>query len=226
MTHHFIFDLDGTLVDTAPDLRAALNVLLLRAGRREVDAVEIRHLVGRGARNLIAQAFRETGAPRDPAGIDALYADFLKEYGARIADASRPFPGVVETLETLQKTGARLAVLTNKPHDSTLALLAALDLMRFFGAVDGAGRKPYLKPDPRLIADVLAELGGDGPAIMVGDSITDVELARAAGIPVILMSYGYTPEPAATLGADAVLDDFRDVPDAAHKLLRTQYFAR
>lgn len=207
-------------MDTAPDLMTTTNTLLAREGRRPVDHGELRRLVGRGARNLISEAFKLTGAAVDPARLEPLYEAFLKDYESHIADASLPFPGVVETLEALQADGVRMGVLTNKPHGPSLLLLEALGLNRFFGAVSGGGKRPWLKPDPRLFAEIIAELGGPGAgALMVGDSITDVESARAAGVPVILLSYGYTPEPAATLGADLVLDDFREVPAAAAKLL-------
>jgi phosphoglycolate phosphatase len=220
MSPAFVFDLDGTLVDTAPDLLASLNTILSREGRQPVDARELRHLVGRGARNLISQAFKQTGAPVDPGRLEGLFDDFLTDYGSHVAAASRPFPGVVETLERLKSDGVRMAVLTNKPHGPTKMLVEQLGLERYFGAVFGQGYKSYLKPDPRLFDDVLAELGGRGSgAVMIGDSITDVETARAGAAPVILMSYGYTPEPAASLGADLVLDDFRDVPAAGRRLL-------
>jgi phosphoglycolate phosphatase len=215
-----IFDLDGTLVDTAPDLHTTLNAILSREGRPAVDIKELRHLVGRGARNLIAEAFRRTGAPLDAGRIEVLYDVFIKDYSSHVAAASRPYPGVVETLERLKNDGMRMGVLTNKPHGPTQELIAQLGLDGYFGAVTGQGRKPYIKPDPRLFEDMLAELGGrDGGVVMIGDSITDVETARGGNAPVILMSYGYTPEPAATLGADLVLDHFRDVPEGVRKLL-------
>jgi phosphoglycolate phosphatase len=220
LTPAFVFDLDGTLIDTAPDLRTTINAILARDGRRSIGEAEIRSIVGRGARNLIVQAFARTGAPVDAARLEGLYDEFLKDYGSHIADASRPFPGVVETLAGLKAEGARLGVLTNKPHASTLILMRALGMEGYFDSVCGQGKRPWLKPDPRLFADVVGELGGPGAgAIMVGDSIADVETARGARVPVILMSYGYTPEPAASLGADLVLDDFRQVPEAARQLL-------
>ncbi len=220
LTPAFIFDLDGTLVDTAPDLLAALNRLLALKGRPGIDMAELRRLVGRGVRNLIAQAFQQTGAPADPAEIEPLVDIFVRDYGSHVADNSRPFPGVIETLQVLKAHGVRMGVLTNKPHGPTTVLIEALGLSPYFGAVTGGGKRPWLKPDPRLFADVLDELGGSGSgAVMVGDSITDVETARAVGAPVILMSYCYTPEPAASLGADLVLDDFRQVPAAAARLL-------
>jgi len=214
----YIFDLDGTLVDTAPDLLTTLNTILTGEGRAPLEPNILRSLVGRGARVLISEAFKLTGDPADPARLEALFDFFLADYASHVAAASRPFPGVVETLAALQAEGVRMAVLTNKPQEPTALLIAALGLERYFGAVFGQGKRPYLKPDPRLFQDVLTELGGR-EAIMIGDSITDVETARAAGVKVILMSYGYTPQPAASLGADLVLDDFRAVPAAARRLL-------
>lgn len=220
MSAALIFDLDGTLVDTAPDLHASLNAILSRQGRKPLEIGELRHLVGRGARNLIAEAFRRTGAPVEASQLEALYDAFIKDYASHVAAASRPYPGVVETLEKLKADGARMAVLTNKPHGPTRMLIEQLGLERYFAAVFGQGHRPYLKPDARLFEDVLAAIGGRGDgAVVVGDSITDVQTARAGHVPVILMSYGYTPEPAASLGADLVLDDFRDVPAAARRLL-------
>jgi phosphoglycolate phosphatase len=215
-----IFDLDGTLVDTAPDLLEALNFALAREGRPPVDPEELRRLVGRGARVLISEAFKMAVGPADPGAAERMFSSFIEHYRDHIADQSRPFPGVVETLEAQKAEGARLGVLTNKPHDLTLKLLDALGLSPLFEAVYGQGRKPYFKPDPRIFEDIVAEMGGRGPgALMIGDSISDVEVARAAGAPVLLVSFGYTPEPARTLGADAVVDDFRDIPATARRLL-------
>lgn len=220
LTPTFIFDLDGTLIDTAPDLLTTLNTILSREGRPAVEPKDLRRLVGRGARNLIVDAFTLTGAPLDPARLDGLYDFFLTDYNSHIADASRPFPGVVETLEALKADGVRMGVLTNKPHGPSLNLMGALGLEKYFGAIWGQGVRPFLKPDPRLFNELVAELGGRGAgALMIGDSITDVQTARGAGVPVMLMSYGYTPEPATVLGADAVLDDFREVPAAGKRLL-------
>jgi phosphoglycolate phosphatase len=217
-----LFDLDGTLVDTAPDLLATMNTLLAREGRTALAPDVLRKLVGRGAKNLITDAFKATGAPLDPARLEGLYRDFLDDYGSHIAAASRPFPGVVEALGALKADGLSMGVLTNKPHPSAVQLVGELGLDGFFGTVVGGSKYPWLKPDQRLTEQVLAELGarsGEGPAVMVGDSVTDVETARGAGMAVILMSYGYTPEPAATLGADLVLDAFCEVPAAAKRLL-------
>jgi phosphoglycolate phosphatase len=213
-----IFDLDGTLVDTAPDLLGALNAVLLAQGRRTVDIADLRHLVGHGARAMLGEAMGMTGAPADPARLPALIDAFIAHYRAHIADSSRLFPGVAETLTALRDGGARLGVLTNKPQELTGPLLEKLDLARFFGAIHGAGRFDYVKPDPRVFHHVVEELGG-GPALMIGDSKTDVATARAAGVKVILLSYGYTPKPARELGADVVLDDFSEIPGWVPKLL-------
>lgn len=212
-----IFDLDGTLVDTAPDLLGALNAVLETEGRRDLDTATLRHMVGFGARALIEQAMAATGAPAEPERMPELLDIFMRRYRAHIADESRPFPGVPETLTALARDGYRLGVLTNKPQELTGPLLEALDLARHFGAVHGAGRYSYVKPDARVFHHVVDELGG-GPALMIGDSKTDLLTGRAAQAKVILLSYGYTPEPVETLGADAVTGDFRDIPALARKL--------
>jgi len=220
MTAALIFDLDGTLVDTAPDLLDALNVVLKHEGRRSVDHAALRHLVGFGARTLMAEAFKMTGDPADPARIESLVGAFIAHYRSHIADSSRPYPGVEETLAAYQAEGARMGVLTNKPHELTLLLMSKLGLDKYIAAIFGQGRMPYTKPDARIFQDVVRELGGPGDgALMIGDSITDVQTARAGSAPVILVSYGYTPQPARTLGADAVVDDFREVPAAVRRLL-------
>ncbi len=214
-----IFDLDGTLVDTAPDLLGATNAVLEAEGRAAIDTGSLRHMVGFGARSLIAQAMDATGAAAREEEMERLVGIFIAHYRDHIADFSRPFAGVEETLRALQAEGAKLGVLTNKPADLTHLLLARLGLDRYFGAVYGAGRKSYTKPDPRIFHDVTRDLSsGAGGAVMIGDSITDLSTARAAGAPCILVSYGYTPVPAAELGADLVLDDFLLLPEALKKL--------
>jgi phosphoglycolate phosphatase len=218
MSSAYVFDLDGTLVDTAPDLLAVINIVMAREGRRAIATDEIRRLVGRGVKVLIEKAFKETGTPVDPARLDGLFDTYLALYEQHLTDTSRPYPGVMETLTRLKAAGSPLAVLTNKPHALAEKLLLGLGMRSLFGAVFGAGKMPYLKPDARIFADVRRELAWTGPAVMVGDSITDVQTARNAGVPVVLVSYGYTPEPAANLGADAVVDDFSAVPAAVGKL--------
>jgi phosphoglycolate phosphatase len=208
-----IFDLDGTLADTAPDLLGATNAVLAARGRPLLDLNHLRHMVGFGARALIAQAMEASGTPVTDEEMPPLVEIFLDHYRAHIADGTRLFPGVPETLAALRRGGARLGVLTNKPQELTDLLLPRLGLDGLFSAVYGAGRKPYTKPDPRIFHEVVADAGG-GPGVMIGDSITDLNTARAAQAPCILFSYGFTPVPAADLGADLVLDDFAELPGA------------
>jgi len=212
-----IFDLDGTLIDTAPDLLGATNAVLKSQGRLPVDPGTLRHMVGFGARSLIEQAMAATGTPVPPSELPGLVEIFLAHYRAHIADESVPFPGVVETLQQFRDEGERLAVLTNKPQEMADMLLHALKLDGFFGVIYGAGRTSYVKPDARIFHDVVRDLGGE-PGIMIGDSITDVATARAAKAPVILVSYGYTPHPAHTLGGDAVTDSFAEIPRLVRSL--------
>ena len=212
-----IFDLDGTLADTAPDLLGATNAVLAAWGRPRLDLTSLRHMVGFGARALITQAMEASGAPVTEEELPPLVEVFLAHYRAHIADASVLFPGVAETLAGLKKDGARLAVLTNKPQELTDPLLPLLGLGGVFDAVYGAGRKPYTKPDPRIFADVRADCGG-GPGVMIGDSITDLNTARAVGAPCVLVSYGFTPVLAKDLGADVVIDEFAQLPAALKTL--------
>ncbi len=212
-----IFDLDGTLADTAPDLLGATNAVLAARDRPELDLTSLRHMVGFGARALILQAMEASGAPVTEEDLPPLVEIFLTHYRDHIADGSLLFPGVTETLTALKGQGARLGVLTNKPQELTDLLLPQLDLHGLFAAVYGAGRKGYTKPDPRIFHDVTSDVGG-GPAVMIGDSITDLNTARAAGAPCILVSYGFTPVPARDLGGDAVIDDFRELPQALRDL--------
>lgn len=215
-----IFDLDGTLADTAPDLLGATNAVLIARGRPMLDLAHLRHMVGFGARALIAQAMEASGAPVTEGEMPELVEIFLAHYRAHVADDSRLFPNVAETLAGLKQQGAPLGVLTNKPQELTDMLLPKLGIEGLFGASYGAGRKPYTKPDPRIFRDVLADLGA-GTGVMIGDSITDLNTARAAGAPCILVSFGFTPVPARELGADRVIDDFAELPAAlaALKLL-------
>ena len=215
-----LFDLDGTLVDTAPDLLGALNAVLVSEGRHTVDPTTLRHMVGHGARSLIEQAMAATGERAEPERLQELVDRFIAHYRAHIVDGSRPFPGVEDTLLQLRDEGARLAVLTNKPQVLTEPILENLNLAQHFGVICGAGRYDYNKPDARVVEHVVRELGGAGAgAVMIGDSITDVATARAAKIPVILLSYGYTPEPVHSLGGDIVIDAFSEVPEIVAGIL-------
>ena len=215
-----VFDLDGTLIDTAPDLIATLNVLLGEEGVAALPLAAARTMIGRGARALIARGFEAAGAPADGATLDRLFERFIAHYRDNIAVLSRPFPGVIETLDVLDAAGARLAVCTNKRTDLSLALLDALHLRRRFAAVVGADAAPAAKPDPRHLTVTIDRAGGRiDRAVMVGDSASDLGAARAAGVPVILVSFGYTDVPAADLGADLLIDRYEQLADGCAALL-------
>ncbi len=204
-----IFDLDGTLVDTAPDLAATANRLLARHGRPPLPVETLRNFVGGGARLLLERAFAATGAPLEPAVLEQeLLPAFLSDYEAHIADRSRPYPGVPKTLAALRERGHVLAIATNKPQKLTERLLRVLELADIFAAIIGRDAAPRPKPDRAHLDHALAMSGDRTPAVMVGDSITDIAAARAAGVPAILVPYGYAPEPVRSLGADLVLADF------------------
>jgi phosphoglycolate phosphatase len=215
----YLFDLDGTLVDTAPDLNAALNRALTGAGLAPVSEALTRHWVGHGARVLIEQALHHQGG--SPGLADDLHEAFLDHYQRHIADLSRPYPHVVSTLATLRARGAKLAVVTNKRTSLTRLLLDALDLTARFDAVVCGDTAALPKPaaDPALYA---CEALGLQPkdVLFVGDSETDVACARAAGCAVVCVPDGYNhgvaPE---ALGADAVIRSFRDLIPAAEEAL-------
>jgi phosphoglycolate phosphatase len=214
------FDLDGTLVDTAPDLIGTLNHLLFEQGLTPVPVSAVRWLVGGGARVMLERGFAEAGRPFADGAPQALVDRFHALYYARIADESRPFPGVADTLDQLRAEGARLIVCTNKRTDLSCRLLEIVGLIDRFVEVVGADRVSAKKPDAAHLVEALAIAGGTrGRAVMVGDSSNDVGSARGAGVPVVAVSWGYTATPAAELGADAVIDRFAELPPVARDLL-------
>lgn len=214
------FDLDGTLVDTAPDLIATLNMLLQADGLAALPLEEARPFIGRGGPWLIERGFTAAGAPVAEGRMAALYDRFLEHYLAHIADESRPFPGVVEALDAMAGAGARLAVCTNKRTDLSRALLDALGLSSRFAAIVGPDLARAAKPDPAHLTATVALAGGEiGRCIMVGDAATDAGAARAAGAGLVLVSFGYTEIPAAELAPDILIDHFADLPLACQRLL-------
>ncbi|HUO92281.1 MAG TPA: HAD-IA family hydrolase, partial [Rhizomicrobium sp.] len=180
----------------------------------------LRHLVGHGARAMLDEAMKRTGPAADPERLPGLMDDFIAHYRTHIAAESRPFPGVEETLETLKSSGARMGVLSNKPQELTSLLIPAVGFTRFFRAIHGAGRLEVVKPNARVFHHVIEEMGGEGAgAVMIGDSQTDVATARAVGCPVIVLTYGYSSVPVASLGADRLAHDFREIPRLIKELL-------
>jgi phosphoglycolate phosphatase len=214
------FDLDGTLVDTAPDLIGTLNVLLDEEGLPPLPLAEARPFIGRGARWMIERGFQAAGADLDGPKIQALFDRFIARYLDHIADESRPFPGCEAALDRLKARGAKLVVCTNKRTDLSVALLKAVGLADRFGAVIGADAAPAIKPDPRHLQTAVDAVGGAmARAILVGDAATDVGAARAAGAGLILVSFGYTETPAAQLHPDILIDHFDQLAAACEQLL-------
>ena len=214
------FDLDGTLVDTAPDLMGTLNVLLGEEGLPPLPVEAASSLVGRGAKIMIERGFAAAGEPLDPQRATVLFDRYIGLYLDRIADESRPFEGMDAALDWLESQGAILAVCTNKRTDLTLALLKALNLTHRFAAIVGADMAPRPKPDASHLLLTIEMAGGlPSRALMVGDSNNDVLAARNAGVPMVLVSFGYTEIPVADLDRDILIDRFDQLPQAALDLI-------
>ena len=215
-----VFDLDGTLVDTAPDLIGTLDEILIREGCAPVGLEAGRNLVGQGVRALLEKGLAAERLRIDPVRFEQLYADFLARYEARISAESRPFPGVRQALKRLARDGWRLAVCTNKLEYLSRRLLAELDLLRGFAAVCGSDSFGARKPDPAALLGTIEKAGGRAEcAVMVGDSRTDLDTARNAAIPIIGVSFGYTEVPMAELGPDRLISRFADLAEAAEGLV-------
>ncbi|WP_341990271.1 phosphoglycolate phosphatase [Azorhizobium sp. AG788] len=214
------FDLDGTLVDTAPDLLNTLDHVLSAHGIAPVDREEARPMIGGGARLLIVRALNRSGVVVSPDELDTLNRQFLDHYAAHIADASRPFPGLDAALDRLQARGAVLAVCTNKLEYLARLLLDGLEMTSRFAAITGADTYGIAKPNPLPLLSTITACGGNaGRAVMVGDSGTDIATAQAAGIPSVAVSFGYTETPAAELGANRLIHHFADLETALDDLL-------
>lgn len=215
MTRTLILDLDGTLVDSVPDLAAALNRLMHKRGLASFNHPETARMVGDGARALVERAFAARGLPAD----EDAQASFLADYSAHAAVETRPFPGTEAALHDLAGQGWRLAVCTNKPEVPARALLAALGLERFFAAIGAGDSFPMKKPDPRHLLSTIALAGGDpGRAVMVGDHANDVHAAIGAGLPCVFAAWGYGP-PAMAAGAAATAGSFAELPGVVERLL-------
>lgn len=204
-----IFDLDGTLIDTAPDLVDTLNVILKREGYEPVPFDRARNAIGGGAKRLLEYGLTQQGTPIAPDRLDRLYADYLQYYSEHIADRSRPFPGLERALDDLAARGYRLAVCTNKLEWLSVRLLELLNLRPRFAAICGQDTFRIAKPSPDILRKTIAAAGGNPTsAIMVGDSITDITTARAADVPVVAVDFGYTDTPVTLLGPDRVISAF------------------
>lgn len=212
-----LFDLDGTLIHSLPDLVAAVNRLLAGEGRAPLEAEAVKAMVGDGADALVERAFAASGGLPGP-DVTPFLKRFLADYEPRSAETTLPWPGVRETLAELKEKGLALAVCTNKPSKATAEVLASLDLADFFDHVVGADDTPALKPDPAHITVILEYLGvSAAEAVMVGDSRNDVLAARRAGVRSIVLSFGYAHGPVVELDADMIIHNFRDLPAALRR---------
>ncbi|MCO5128954.1 MAG: phosphoglycolate phosphatase [Xanthobacteraceae bacterium] len=214
------FDLDGTLVDTAPDLIGALNHILVREKLSPLPLESARNLIGAGARRLLERGFEAENRQPGPEDMARLTDDFIAYYADHIADESRPFEGLDAALDQLAARGFLLAVCTNKLEWLSRRLLDRLGLTPRFAAICGADTFGVSKPDPIILRQTVAKAGGAMTStIMVGDAGTDVGVARRAGVPVIGVSFGYTEIPIAELEPDRLIDRMNQLPDAVNSLI-------
>lgn len=220
MTRSAIFDLDGTLAHTAPDLVGAANELMAREGLPAMPVSIAETTAGFGAKALIRAAFDHAKVPHDTARVDALFDPFLEVYAARIAHESHLYDGVITVLDHLASDGWKLGICTNKPEALAIALMSELKVLARFGALLGADTLPVRKPDPEHLFQTIARIGGKPQhAVMIGDTDTDLKTARAAGLPCILTSFGYSHIPVARLKPDAIVDRFEQIPEALERCL-------
>jgi phosphoglycolate phosphatase len=216
-----VFDLDGTLADTAGDLVATLNVILEREGMQPLPAEKASDMIGAGARALISRGFEAAGKELLPAHLETLFHQFMAQYGENICVQTRLYPGVTAALDRLEAAGFLLAVCTNKVEEHSVRLLDALGVGHRFAANCGRDTFPFFKPDPRHLTLTIRRAGGNpAQAVMVGDSRTDVVTAQNAGVPVIAVPFGYTDVPVRSLGPDRVIDHFDELFDAVASIMK------
>jgi phosphoglycolate phosphatase len=216
-----LFDLDGTLVDTAPDLCAALNAVLAADGRPSVPESSVKVLIGGGAAAMVRRALERTGGAVPPERFERMWRHFLDLYEARCADRSTVWPGAVEALERAAAAGARLGLCTNKIARLTACVLAGLGLAKYFPVVVAGDTLAVQKPHPAPLLEAVRRLGGDPRrSIMIGDSEADIAAASAAGLKSICVTFGYSPKPCAELGASRLIADYGELPGAVASLLR------
>lgn len=219
MTQAVIFDLDGTLIDSLPDVMNALNAVLADNGRRPVMRDEAKLMVGGGAEPLLERAFAVTGDELAPERMPSYVEAFTTYYRADPATETTIFEGVVPALEALAERGLRLGICTNKPHQSALQVLEALSLDGHFAACFGKASVPFHKPDRRHYDEVARALGVlPEHSLYVGDSETDVATARNADVPIVLVPFGYSRAPAGDLGGDRLIEHFSELPDVVDEL--------
>lgn len=212
-----VFDLDGTLIDSAPELTKALNTTLAEYGRGPLRVEAVKLMIGDGIDKLVERGLAATGAPAGEEQLTAL-GNRVREFYSN-AGVSKPYPGVVQLLEKFRSERLKLAICTNKPYLPTMHILTGLGISDHFAAVAGGDSYRTRKPDPGPLRAILRALGATpATTVMVGDSPNDVGTARGAGVPIIAVSYGYSRVPAQELGADLVIDRFDEIPAAIAEL--------
>ncbi len=216
---YVIFDLDGTLIDSVPDLCREISLFLNKHGRRALTESETVSIIGNGAAMMLRGAYKLTGEAVGESEMPALLDAWVRQYADAEMSLTCAFPRIPETLERLKTDGFKLAVCTNKPHEPTLAILKKLDLAKYFDVVLDADALPVRKPRPEPLWEAVKRMGGtNDSAVMVGDSEADADAARNAGFPVVLLTYGYSHVPFNEIKPDALIDDFGDLPDVLKRL--------
>jgi len=218
-----VFDLDGTLADTAPDIIATLNAVLASLGHAPLPHQHAITLIGAGARALLAKGLTSAGVGFDTAKLDTLFELFLMHYEAHIADETQLYPGVLAALDRLMANGFPISVCTNKMERHSKLLLDRLGISHRFGAICGRDSFPYFKPDARHLTMTVAQSGGDHRhAIMVGDSMTDIDTARNARLPVIGVGFGYSETPMHRLNPDIQIQHYDHLYEAVVSLAKDE----
>ncbi len=218
---NLLFDLDGTIIDSAPDVCASVNRVLKVMSRPSISVAETRSLVGFGARTLVEKALEMTGPPGSESDVDFLLTGFLDSYRRNPSEHTVLFPGVREALERLTQAGTKLGICTNKPEVTCFPVLEALDLRRYFATIICGDTLEFKKPDPRHIFHTLDVMGaGRNDAAFIGDSEVDIEAANNAGLPSILVTFGYCNVPKESLAADALIDHFDELEAALEAIAR------
>lgn len=214
-----LFDLDGTLLDTAPDLYATLNHCLSSAGRPPVTLESVKHMVGQGARVLLERGLKATGGMLDEQAYEDLVILFFEYYADHLSDHSAPYPGMLEALKALKGFNCDLGICTNKPYGFAKTIIEDYNLTDYFPVITGGDSFNIRKPHPEHVLKTLALLPSkNGRAVMIGDTHNDIDAARAAGISSIAVSFGYSDIPAKDLGADYVIDHFDELIPCLQKM--------
>ncbi len=213
-----VWDLDGTLVDSAPDLATALNSVLDMRGFMPHPVEAVRAMIGNGIPVMVKRGFNAVGARPDAEQLERLILLVKQEYSTCLTQRSRPYPGIVKALEQCRALDIPMGVCTNKPETHASAILDGLGLIDYFASVIGGDSTAALKPDPLPLMTCLNELGADpARSLMIGDSAVDVGVARAAGLAIGLVPWGYTSTPVEKLGADFILRDPQDLLTILHQ---------